>query len=391
MQTRAAILWNIGERWSVEEIELDPPQWGEVLVKMAAAGLCHTDEHSVTGDQPIVLPTVGGHEGAGVVMEIGPGVTSVEVGDHVAMSFVPSCGRCPSCVNGMQNLCDLGVNIPVGRALSDGGFRVHARGRDIGLACMLGAFSEHTVVNEASIVKIDKDVPLDLACLVSCGVATGWGSAVHAGAVRPEETVVVIGVGGIGMNAVQGARRAGAANVVAVEPVEWKRAYAKRFGATHVASSLQEALGVVAEITRGQMAHVAILTTGVVTSDLVSPAVNLVGKRGRVIVTGVAPLTQLNVDLSLVELTFWEKTLRGSLFGSANPRYEIPRLLQAYRRGDLILDQLVSKRYQLEQINDGYEDLRAGKNVRGVLIMDKAQCGFEPETLERAESVEAGD
>ncbi|MGX9787740.1 NDMA-dependent alcohol dehydrogenase [Mycobacterium sp. MMS18-G62] len=378
MQTRAAILWNIGERWSVEEIELDPPQSGEVLIKMAAAGLCHTDEHSVTGDQPIVLPTVGGHEGAGVVIQVGAGVTSVEVGDHVAMSFVPSCGRCPSCVNGKQNLCDLGVNIPVGRALSDGGFRAHARDRDVGLACMLGAFAEHTVVNEASIVKIDKDVPLDLACLVSCGVATGWGSAVHAGAVRPGETVVVIGVGGIGMNAVQGARAAGAANVVVVEPVEWKREHAKMFGATHVASSLQEALQLVAETTQGQMANVAILTVGLATSELISPTVNLVGKRGRVVVTAVAPFMQTSVDLSLVELTFWEKTLRGSLFGSANPRYEIPQLLQAYRRGDLKLDELITKRYRLEQINEGYEDLRTGKNIRGVLIMDESALGARP-------------
>ncbi|OBK68941.1 alcohol dehydrogenase [Mycobacterium colombiense] len=370
MRTRAAVLWNVGERWSVEDVELDPPKFGEVLVEIAAAGLCHTDEHTVTGDQPVALPTVGGHEGAGVVLEVGPGVSSVDVGDHVAMSFVPACGRCASCVNGLQNLCDLGVHIPVGRSLTDGGFRAHARGQDIGLSCMLGAFANHTVVNEASIVKIDRDIPLDLACLVSCGVATGWGSAVNAGKVQTGETAVVVGVGGIGMNAVQGARAAGAANVVAVEPVAWKRERSRAFGATHLAESLSAAMPLVAEITNGRLADVAIIATGVATSDLLSPTVNLVGKRGRVIVTAVAPFTQTSVDLNLIELTFWEKTVQGCIFGSSSPRHAIPTLLQAYRGGDLKLDELVSKRYRLDEINAGYEDMRTGKNIRGIIVMD---------------------
>lgn len=370
METKAAILWSQGEPWSVETVELDPPGPNEVLVRLAAAGMCHSDEHAVTGDAPSPFPVIGGHEGAGTVEQIGPAVSSVSVGDHVAMSFLPSCGRCPSCVNGLQNLCDLGVHIVAGVALSDGGYRAHARGKDVALANMLGAFAQHTVVHEASIVKIDPDIPLDLACLVSCGVATGWGSSVHAGEVAPGDTVVVIGLGGIGMNAVQGARAAGAADIVVVDPVDWKRERAKIFGSTHGAPTIESAVQLVSQLTHGQMAQCAVLATGVARSEQIGPAVNLVGKRGRVIVAAVAPLAQTSVDLNLVELTFWEKTLRGSLYGSGNPRYEIPTLLRLYSRGDLLLEELITNRYPLEDINAGYEDMRAGRNIRGVLVMD---------------------
>lgn len=370
MQTRAATLWSQGAPWSVETVELDEPGPNEVLVRMAAAGMCHSDEHSVTGDVPSPFPVIGGHEGAGTVEQVGSAVSSVSIGDHVALSFLPSCGRCPSCVNGYQNLCDLGAHIVAGLALSDGGYRAHARGSDLALANMLGAFAEHTVVHEASIVKIDPEIPLDLACLVSCGVGTGWGSSVHAGDVAPGDTVVVVGLGGIGMNAVQGARAAGASEIVVVDPVDWKRERAKIFGATHSTPTIESAIQLVGELTRGQMAQCAVLATGVASSEQISPTVNLVGKRGRVIVAAVAPLSQTSVDLNLVELTFWEKTLRGALYGSANPRYEIPHLLRLYSRGDLLLDQLITKRYPLEDINAGFDDMRNGRNIRGVLVMD---------------------
>jgi NDMA-dependent alcohol dehydrogenase len=342
-----------------------------VLVRIAAAGLCHTDEHALTGDLPYPFPVVGGHEGAGVVEAVGDTVTSVSVGDHVVMNFIPSCGRCEFCVNGYQNLCDRGSHITEGPAL-DGTYRAHARGHDVSLGNLLGTFAEHTVVHESSVVVIDPAVPLDLAALVSCGVATGWGSSVYAGEVRSGETVVIIGLGGIGMNAVQGARSAGAANIVAVDPVDWKRERAKVFGATHSSPSIESALEVVADLTWGRMAHCAVLTTALAESALIGPTVNLVGKRGRVIVTAIAPLNQLSVNLNLQELTFWEKTLRGALYGSANPRYDIPNLLRMYQRGDLLLEELITNRYRLEDINDGYADMRAGKSLRGVIVMSDA-------------------
>jgi NDMA-dependent alcohol dehydrogenase len=370
MKTRAAVLWGFDEPWSVEEIELDPPKAGEVLVKIVACGMCHTDEHIVTGDVPIRYPVIGGHEGAGVVEAVGPGTTRVQPGDHVAFSFIPSCGACPSCVQGHQNLCDLGMYIPEGKAISDQGFRARARGEDLGMFSLLGAFSEHTVVNEASVVKLAPDVPLDKAALVSCGVATGWGSAVYAGRVRPGEVVAVVGCGGLGMNAIQGAHMAGASQIIAVDPVEWKRDSAKIFGATHAAVDLENALPLITEITHGRLADCVILTPSVAYGDLIAPALSLVGKRGRAVVTAVAPYLQNTASLNLSELTLWEKELRGAIYGSANPRVDINRLLGFYASGELKLDELITKRYRLDEINEGYRDMRDGRNIRGVLIME---------------------
>ncbi len=212
MKTNAAVLWEENTPWSVEEIDLDPPRAGEVLVELAASGLCHSDEHVVTGDlRGFVgpLPTVGGHEGAGVVLEVGEGVRSVAPGDHVVFGFVPACGTCPSCATGHSNLCDLGGLTASGMQVSDLTTRHHARGRDLSLAIgSLGTFAHHTVVNEASCIRIDRTHRLDRACLLGCGVVTGWGSAVNAGRVAPGDLVAVVGIGGIGASAVLGARAA---------------------------------------------------------------------------------------------------------------------------------------------------------------------------------------
>ena len=240
MQTEAAILWGPGEKWSVETIELDPPKAGEVLVELTASGMCHSDDHIVTGDLPGITPIIGGHEGAGVVLEVGEGVTSLAPGDHVVFSFVPACGRCPSCASGHSNLCDNGAALLVG-AQMDGTTRHHARGQDIWTMVCLGTFAKHTVVNEMSCVKIEDDIPLELACLVGCGVTTGWGSSVYAAEVRPGDNVAVIGVGGIGAAAIQGARIAGARNIIAIDPVASKEELAQKFGATHFVPSIGEA------------------------------------------------------------------------------------------------------------------------------------------------------
>ena len=263
MKTKAAILWEVGKDWSVEEIELDPPKEGEVLVKLAASGMCHSDEHLYTGDLPFDLPIIGGHEGAGVVEEVGENVSWLKPGDHVVFGFIPSCGRCPSCSTGHQNLCDLGAALGVGRQILDGTARHHAQGKDLGLMCLLGTFSHHTVVNEASCIKIDDDIPLDRACLLGCGVVTGWGSAVYAAEVQPGETVAVVGVGGIGANAIQGAKLAGAKRIIAIDPLENKREKAMEFGATHTAASLDEALPLITDLTWGTMANKVIMTMGV--------------------------------------------------------------------------------------------------------------------------------
>jgi S-(hydroxymethyl)glutathione dehydrogenase/alcohol dehydrogenase len=215
------------------------------------------------------FPLIGGHEGAGEVVEVGPGVTSVKEGDHVVLSFVPSCGHCPSCARGRQQLCDLGAFLLAGRQVGDFTARHHSKdGKDLGILCCTGTSSAYTVVNEATCIKIDDWIPLDKAALVGCGVTTGWGSATFAADVQSGETVVVIGLGGVGMNAVQGAAMAGARHVVAVDPVEWKREKAETSGASHTASSIEEAVAKVGDLTWGANADKAILTVGVATGDL---------------------------------------------------------------------------------------------------------------------------
>jgi NDMA-dependent alcohol dehydrogenase len=380
MDTQAAILWETNTPWSVEDIVLDPPKQGEVVVKLAASGLCHSDEHLVTGDLTIppeitemtgvkMLPIIGGHEGAGEVVEVGPGVTTLAPGDHVSLGFVPACGRCPSCSAGRQNLCDLGAVLLLGRQIGDLTSRHHAaNGTDLGIMCCLGTFGPYTVVNEASCIKLDGDIPLDKAALVGCGVTTGWGSAVYLADVQPGETVVVIGIGGIGINAVQGAAMAGARNIVAVDPVPFKLAEAVKFGATHTAASVQEAIALVGEITWGALAEKAIITTGVAEGSMIAPVMSMVAKGGRCVVTAIAPMAQTEISLNLAELTLLQKQLVGGIFGGANPRRDIPRLLRLYKEGKLKLDELVTTTYKLNDINQGYQDMRDGKNLRGMIM-----------------------
>jgi S-(hydroxymethyl)glutathione dehydrogenase/alcohol dehydrogenase len=368
MKTKAAVLWEVGGDWSVEEIDLDPPKEGEVLVRLTASGMCHSDEHLVTGDLPFELPIVGGHEGAGIVEEVGPGVMGLAPGDHVIFGFIPACGRCPSCSTGHQNLCDLGALLGLGRQITDGTARHHAQGKDVGTMCLLGTFAHHTVVNEASVIKVDDDVPLDKACLLGCGVVTGWGSAVYAAEVKPGDTVAVVGVGGIGANAIQGAKLAGAARIVAIDPVEYKREKAMEFGATHAYSSLEEALPAIQEITWGLMANKVIMTLGVGSGEAMAGALAITAKRGRVVVTNIHPALEIDVKASLLDLTLMEKQIVGSLFGSGNPRYDIPKLLGLWREGQLDLDGLITKTYTLDEVNDGYRDMRDGKNIRGVMV-----------------------
>jgi S-(hydroxymethyl)glutathione dehydrogenase/alcohol dehydrogenase len=380
MRARAAVLWGTNQDWSVEEIEVDPPQAGEVLVEWRVAGLCHTDEHFVTGDLvpsketlnrhgvDDFFPVVGGHEGAGIIAEVGPGVTSVRPGDHVSASFIPTCGRCRSCSSGRQHLCDLGARTLVKGMITDGTSRHRAGDAIPTLVAKLGTFADRTTVAEASVVKVDDDLPLEAVALVSCGVATGWGSACVRGDVRPGDTVVVVGIGGIGINAVQGARMAGAKHVVAVDPVELKREKAIELGASHAFASMEEALQPVADLTWGQMADKVILAPGVLYGELMASGTQLCGKGGTVVVAAIAPRSQTEASVNLSELALWNKEIKGTIFGSLNPRADIPKLLGLYRDGYLKVDELITNRYSLDQINDGYQAMRDGTNLRGVIV-----------------------
>ncbi|MGA0862317.1 MAG: NDMA-dependent alcohol dehydrogenase [Ilumatobacteraceae bacterium] len=383
MKSKAAVLYGLDQPWKVEEIEVDPPKAGEVLVHWKVAGMCHSDEHFVTGDMvpPKELlammgvddffPFIGGHEGAGVVVEVGAGVTSLQPGDHVSASFVPSCGRCRYCSTGRQNLCDLGAGTLTGGMITDGTHRHRvADGRNVKMMAKLGTFSEYATVAEASLIKVEKDLPLECVALVSCGVATGWGSATNRADTQPGDTVVVVGIGGIGINAVQGARMAGAKRIIAIDPVEFKREKAMELGATHVFSSMAEAIPAVNELTWGQMADRVIMTPGVLHGEMMAEGMSLVGKGGTCVVTAISPMTSGEASINLFQLAMWNKEVKGTIFGSLNPRADIPKLLDLYRVGDLKLDELITRRYTLDQINEGYQAMRDGENIRGVIVYD---------------------
>jgi alcohol dehydrogenase (nicotinoprotein) len=368
VKTKAAVLRTAPSEWEITELDLDEPKATEVLVRMMASGLCHSDDHISKGDSPMRLPLVGGHEGAGIVERVGPEVTRLKPGDHIVTIYVPVCGRCRWCSTGHQGLCVEVARCGIG-CLKDETFRFHDGDADVGGMCVLGTFSQYAVIDQDSCIKIDPDIPFDVASLVGCGVTTGWSSSVRLAHVRPGDTVVVFGVGGVGSAAVQGARYAGARNVVAVDPVPFKREMAKVFGATHTSAPGEEAQELVASLTGGDLAEHAILTVGVLTTEVVTQAVAIIGKTGQVSVTAVGRMGEMTMSgLSASMLIGGGKRIEGAVMGNANPLADIPRLFDLYRTGDLKLDELITRRYRLDEINDGYRDLLDGKNIRGVLI-----------------------
>lgn len=368
MKTKGALIWEFNQPWSVEEIEIGDPRKDEVKIQMEAAGMCRSDHHLVTGDVPMAgFPVLGGHEGAGIVTEVGPGVDDFAPGDHVVLAFIPSCGKCPSCQAGMRNLCDLGAGLLAGESVTDGSFRIQARGQNVYPMTLLGTFSPYMVVHRSSVVKIDPSVPFEVACLVGCGVTTGYGSAVRTADVRPGDDVAIVGLGGVGMAALQGAVSAGARYVFAVEPVEWKRDQALKFGATHVYPDINAALMGIAEVTYGLMAQKVIITVGKLDGADVDSYLTITAKGGTCVLTAIGSLVDTQVTLNLAMLTLLQKNIQGTIFGGGNPHYDIPKLLSMYKAGKLNLDDMVTTAYKLEQINDGYQDMLNGKNIRGVI------------------------
>jgi len=376
----------VGHDWTIEEITLDPPRDGEVLVKMSVAGICHSDDHFTTGDMVAppdleavmeamgaprleYFPLLGGHEGAGVVEEVGPGVRSVKPGDHVSFSFIAACGKCRWCVSGMTYLCDNGAHMLTKESI-DGARRRHVGDEDLTAMCQLGTFAEYSVLPEESVIKLDESIPLEAASLVSCGVTTGWGSGTVGVGTQVGDVVVIVGTGGVGINAVQGARAAGANAVIAVDPVDFKRDSAKFFGATDTSPSMEEAFGLVQELTRGVMADRVVLTPSVIRAEMLSPALMLTRKGGTCLMTAVPKFELSMVPMVLVDMLQNCKTLKGLIYGGMNPRASMPMLLDMYRNGHLKLDELITKRYTLDQINDGITDMREGRNIRGIIEFD---------------------
>ena len=372
MKTRAAVVRSAPGKYEVVELDLDEPREGEVLVKLAASGLCHSDDHIATGDMPVpVYPFCGGHEGAGVIQQLGPGVSALKPGDHVVFSFVAPCGRCRWCARGQQNLCDLGAVAMLGSRPGDPtSFRMSLDGAPVAQMTGVSTFSEFTTVDVNSCVKVPEDVPLDRVCLLGCCVGTGWGSAVNSGGVQVGDTVIVMGTGGIGINAVQGAGHAGAHNIIAVDPVKFKRDKAEEMGATHSFDTMAEATELARDVTNGQGADVTIVSVGVTTGEHVAEGFASIRKGGTVVVTGVGDMTAIGLPIPLGELTLFQKRIQGSLFGACAPTVDIPLQLDLYRSGKLKLDELITNTYTIDQVAEGYEDLHAGKNIRGIIVFD---------------------
>jgi NDMA-dependent alcohol dehydrogenase len=380
MKSRAAILHDVGGPWSVEDFELDAPRAGEVLVEMAAAGMCHSDDHILKGDMsapnemlrslglPTMFPMIGGHEGSGVVREVGDGVTEFAPGDHVVMSFVAVCGQCRWCASGMEYICDMGASVLTPGMPTDGTYRHHtAEGKPLGHLAKVGAFAKHTVVSTNSLVKIEPHLPLAPSALLSCAIPTGFGSVANRSNMRPGDTVVVIGVGGIGTGAIQGARVGGAAYIVAVDPVEFKQKSALQFGATHTAGTAVQALDLVRDLTYGVMADAVVVSPSLIVAEDVRDAVRLTRKGGTCVLTGMTSQLTSSVKIDLQEFILMNKSLAGTVFGSCNPKADIFRLARLYQTGQLQLDEMITRRYRLEDINDAYDDLRNGKIVRGII------------------------
>ena len=342
MQTRAALFRGVGAPLSIETISLDAPAPTEVLVKIGAVGLCRTDLHVMRGERRVAMtPMVLGHEAAGVVEATGSAVNGITVGDHVVLTFIPGCGRCRWCQQGLHHLCAEGPRITQGPQL-DGTFRRHDRdGKDVGAFCMIGGFAERTVIDQASVVTIDKDIPLDLAGLVACGVPAGVGAARNHAKVKAGDSVLVVGCGGDGMNVVQGARLCGATQIIAADIVPAKLDWAKQFGATHGVNATGE------ELTRQVLA----LTGGVGVNHAfvcidppatLLPAFRATAKAGNVVVTALTPDTVSEIKIPPLELFVTQKAIMGAVYGFASPRLQIPELLALYRRGELKLKELIT-------------------------------------------------
>lgn len=370
MITNAAIFREIGAPLKVEPITLDPPRASEVQVKVRAVGLCRTDLHVMRGERRVAMtPMVLGHEASGIVEAVGAQVRGVAQGDHVVLTFIPGCGHCRWCAKGLHHLCAEGPRITQGPQLDRTYRRRDRDGRDTGAFCMIGGFAERTVVDQASVVVIDKDVPFDLAALVACGVPAGVGAARNRAKVKAGDSVLVVGCGGDGMNVVQGARLCGAATIIAADLVDAKLDLARDFGATHGVNAAGEALTrAVLDLTDGIGVDHAFVCIDPPATLL--PAFRATQKAGNVVVTAITPDTVKQIDIPPLELFATQKAVMGAVYGFASPRVQVPELLRLYRTGDLKLRELITRSYALDEINQGYADLDAGKNLRGMVVFD---------------------
>ena len=361
---KAAVLYETKQPMVIEDVELDDPKSEEVLVKIGAAGICRSDRHFMHGDAPIALPVVLGHEGAGTVEKVGPGVTSVRPGDQVILSFVSACGRCRSCIEGNSQVCD--VHMAAGPNMMDGTTRLHKGGQSIHHMGKVACFAEYAVIPEAGVVPVEAAIPMDAAALIGCCVPTGVGAVVNSAKVRPGSTVAVVGCGGVGINVIMGAALMNATKIIAVDLRESQLEFAMKFGATHtVNSSDQDPVAAVKEITGGLGADYTFEVVGLPAT--IKAAYDMAGKSSTVTLVGIAPFGA-EAELNAVDMVRLEKTVRGTYYGSTHAKVDMPKFAELYRMGRLNLDDLIVRHYSLDQVNEAYDDMDQGEIGRGVIV-----------------------
>jgi S-(hydroxymethyl)glutathione dehydrogenase/alcohol dehydrogenase len=344
------------------DVVVAAPGEGEIKVRIAASGVCHSDLSVQNATLPLPPPCVLGHEGAGVVEEIGAGVTGFDVGDHVVLTFVPQCGECYFCKKGEGFLCEGGNKF-------NGGKRLKSGGQDLTQMTELGTFADLTVVPAISAVKIDKDVPLKIAALLGCGVQTGVGAALNTADIKKGDTVAVIGCGGVGLNVIQGARIAGADRIIAVDTMESKLQMAKEFGATDfVDASDGDPVTKVKQLTEGRGVDVAFEVIGL--QPTIQQAMDMARRGGETVLVGV-PRFDVNITFNPnFAFIMTAKTLKGCWYGSTNASEDVPRLLDLYKKGELKLDELISREISLDEVNEAFEAMKSGEVARSVIVFD---------------------
>jgi NDMA-dependent alcohol dehydrogenase len=364
--TKAAICPGIDEPLEVVDIDVAPPKAGEVRVRMGASGVCHSDLSVKNGTLLSPLPGVLGHEGAGVIEEVGEGVSTLAPGDHVVLSFVPQCGTCYWCAHGQPEMCEPGFMAMAVGGQADLTSRFSRSGTPVAQMSGLGTFSEELVCQEISAVKIDPDVPLAVAALIGCGVLTGAGAALNTASISPGDTVAVIGCGGVGFNTIQGARIAGAERIVAVDMFDSKLEMARGFGATDTVNpSAGDTVEQVRTLTGGRGVDVAFEVIG--RKDTVEQALAMARRGGQAVIVGVPKMDAVMEIPIAMELLVNEKQVRGCWYGSSDVRRDVPRLLAHYQAGDLKLDELISRRITLADIEDAFRAMEAGEVARSVI------------------------
>ena len=365
MQMQAAILTETHSPFRIETVDIAEPQAGEARVEVAAAGVCHSDWHVVEGNTQYPFPIICGHEGAGVVESVGPGVTSVRAGDRVTLSFRPDCGDCFYCLNDKPVLCETFTPQLRAGTQSDGSSRLSWRGEPVYIFTGVGCFAEYVIVPEQSCVPIRDDVPLDVAALVGCAVSTGVGAALYTAGVRPGQSVAVYGAGGVGLNIIQGAALAGAHPVIAVDTNSSKMEIAHEFGATHTLYSDNTAVAQIQALTGGRGADHVFESVGL--TSLQERALEATRPGGMLTLVGLSPMGS-GTNLPGAIITRTEKTIRGSYYGSVQPPPRFSAIFGYVRRGRLKLDELVTQRYRLDEINEAYASMLTGSVARGVIV-----------------------